>query len=91
MIDSNDRDRLNDAREEMQRLLNEDELSNAALLVLANKQDLPNAMSVQEISERLGLDQFCRSQSKSYIQGTSATTGDGLYEAFDWLSSVVST
>ena len=36
-------------------MLNEDELRDVVLLVLANKQDLPNAMSVQEITEKLGL------------------------------------
>ena len=35
--------------------LEEDELRNAVLLVFANKQDLPNAMSVSDIQERLGL------------------------------------
>ena len=39
--DSNDRDRVVEAREELQRMLNEDELRDALLLVFANKQDLP--------------------------------------------------
>ena len=34
----------------------EDELKDSILLVLTNKQDLPNAMSVQEITEKLGLN-----------------------------------
>ena len=37
-------------------MLNEDELQDAILLVVANKQDLPNAMTVKEITERLGLN-----------------------------------
>ncbi len=35
--------------------LSEDELKDAALLVLANKQDLPNALSVGELTDKLGL------------------------------------
>lgn len=35
--------------------LEEDELRGVAVLVLANKQDLPRAMSVSDISEALGL------------------------------------
>lgn len=35
--------------------LQEDELKDALLLVFANKQDLPNAMSVSEITDKLGL------------------------------------
>jgi ADP-ribosylation factor protein 1 len=41
VVDSNDRDRITEAREELQRMLNEDELRDAILLVFANKQDLP--------------------------------------------------
>lgn len=41
VVDSNDRDRIVEAREELQRMLNEDELRDALLLVFANKQDLP--------------------------------------------------
>lgn len=35
--------------------LEEDALRDAAVLVLANKQDLPNAMPVHEMTERLRL------------------------------------
>ena len=55
VVDSNDRDRVVEAREELQRMLNEDELRDALLLVFANKQDLPNAMNAAEITDKLGL------------------------------------
>ena len=38
MVDSNDRERVTEAREELTRMLNEDELRDAVLLVFANKQ-----------------------------------------------------
>ena len=41
VVDSNDRERVSEAREELHRMLNEDELRDALLLVFANKQDLP--------------------------------------------------
>lgn len=37
-MDSNDRERVNEAREELMRMLAEDELRDAVLLVFANKQ-----------------------------------------------------
>lgn len=55
VVDSNDRERVSEAREELQRMLNEDELRDALLLVFANKQDLPNAMNAAEITDKLGL------------------------------------
>ena len=38
MVDSNDRERVNEAKDELQRMLAEDELRDAVLLVFANKQ-----------------------------------------------------
>ena len=38
VVDSNDRERINEAREELHRMLQEDELRDAVLLVFCNKQ-----------------------------------------------------
>lgn len=56
VVDSNDRDRISEAADELQRFLHEDELQDCILLVLANKQDLPNAMSVEEVTEKMRLN-----------------------------------
>eukprot|EP00043_Microstomoeca_roanoka_P006086 m.60106 g.60106 ORF g.60106 m.60106 type:complete len:182 (-) comp13263_c0_seq1:548-1093(-) len=84
VVDSNDRERINEAREELNKMLSEDELRDAVLLIFANKQDLPNAMSPGEITERLGLADL--RNRKWYIQAACATQGEGLYEGLDWLS-----
>uniref|UniRef100_A0A6A7GAH9 ADP-ribosylation factor n=2 Tax=Hirondellea gigas TaxID=1518452 RepID=A0A6A7GAH9_9CRUS len=95
VVDSNDKERVDEssgteqsAKDELHRMLAEDELREAILLVFANKQDLPHAMSVNEVTERLGLTQIRNRQW--YIQATCATTGDGLYEGLDWLSGTLS-
>ncbi|KAF9208478.1 hypothetical protein BGZ49_008663 [Haplosporangium sp. Z 27] len=85
VVDSNDRDRISEARDELLRMLNEDELREALLLVFANKQDLPNAMNAAEITDKLGLHSL--RQRQWYIQATCATSGDGLYEGLEWLSN----
>merc|ERR1719161_2994884 len=56
VVDSSDRDRVEDAREELTNILSADEMRDAVLLVLANKQDLPRAMPAAEITEKLGLN-----------------------------------
>eukprot|EP00518_Triparma_eleuthera_P006726 CAMPEP_0182487554 /NCGR_PEP_ID=MMETSP1319-20130603/47963_1 /TAXON_ID=172717 /ORGANISM="Bolidomonas pacifica, Strain RCC208" /LENGTH=237 /DNA_ID=CAMNT_0024689679 /DNA_START=465 /DNA_END=1179 /DNA_ORIENTATION=- len=89
VVDSNDRDRVEAARDEMHRMLNEDELRDAILLVFANKQDLPNAMSAAEMTDKLGLHSLRPSYRQWYIQACCATTGDGLYEGLDWLSATL--
>ena len=85
VVDSNDRDRISEARDELHRMLNEDELRDAVLLVFANKQDLPNAMSAAEITDKLGLHSI--RQRHWFIQSTCATSGEGLYEGLDWLAT----
>lgn len=83
VVDSNDRDRIGAARDELMRMLNEDELRDAILLVFANKQDLPNAMSVSEVVDKMALKSM--PNRKWHVQAACATSGDGLYEGFEWL------
>ncbi|KAG0309158.1 hypothetical protein BGZ98_004904 [Dissophora globulifera] len=87
VVDSNDRNRISEAREELSRILNTNELSDSLLLVLANKQDLGEAMSAAEITDQLAL-QSLRGRSW-YIQAACAASGDGLYEGMEWLSNVL--
>ena len=56
VIDSNDRERMKECRDELHTFLKEEELRSSILLVLANKEDLPNAMSVEEVTEELNLN-----------------------------------
>merc|ERR1712187_307843 len=88
VVDSSDRDRIEDAREELTKMLSEDEMRDAALLVLANKQDLPNAMRTSEVVEKLGLNDLRTRQW--FVQSACATSGDGLFEGLDWLSRTLS-
>merc|ERR1711976_934589 len=88
VVDSNDRERIVEAADELQKMLNEDELRDAILLVFANKQDLPNAMSASELTDKLGLQNL--RNRKWYIQATCAPQGQGLYEGLDWLSNELS-
>eukprot|EP00008_Paramoeba_atlantica_P011467 CAMPEP_0201477596 /NCGR_PEP_ID=MMETSP0151_2-20130828/2594_1 /ASSEMBLY_ACC=CAM_ASM_000257 /TAXON_ID=200890 /ORGANISM="Paramoeba atlantica, Strain 621/1 / CCAP 1560/9" /LENGTH=179 /DNA_ID=CAMNT_0047858375 /DNA_START=145 /DNA_END=684 /DNA_ORIENTATION=+ len=88
VVDSNDRERIGESREELFRILGEEGMDKISLLVFANKQDLPNALSVEEIVEKLELNSVPESILWN-IQGTCATSGDGLYEGFDWLHSAM--
>ena len=84
VVDSNDRERIGEARKELTSMLEEDELREAVLLIFANKQDLPNAMNAAEITDKLGL--YSLRNHSWYIQSTCAISGHGLYEGLDWLS-----
>ena len=89
-VDSNDKECLSEATKEIHRLLDEPELQNAVVIVAANKQDLPGALTVDEVNE-LPKKTITHSQIKSqmnlpewvFVQPTCAVTGEGLYEILD--------
>lgn len=94
VVDSTDDKRIDDAsgyqhsaRDELQTLLAEDELKDAAVLVLANKQDTTGALKVKDVAQRLGLAGIKKHQW--HVQGCCAVSGDGLYEGLDWLTDVL--
>lgn len=90
VVDSNDRERISEAKAELDRMLSEEELRDAYLLVFANKQDLPKAVPVAKLADELGLHVLKTTGRVWNIQGCCATTGDGLYEGLDWLSEKIS-
>ncbi|KAL9244938.1 hypothetical protein vseg_018652 [Gypsophila vaccaria] len=85
VVDSSDRSRIVEARNQLHHILAQNELRKAAVLIFANKQDLPNAMCVSEVANKLGLHLL--RQRPWYIQNASAISGRGLYEGLDWLSN----
>ena len=83
VVDSADRRRMQDCKEELAALLLEERLAGATLLVFANKQDLPGALSPQEIREALELDKI--KTHHWMILGCSAVTGQNLLDGIDWV------
>lgn len=57
------------------------------VLLFANKQDLPNAMSIQEVTERMKMRSLPPQPWAAF--GSCATAGDGLYEGLDWMSAQI--
>jgi ADP-ribosylation factor-like protein 1 len=65
----------------------EEDLKDAILLLMANKQDMRGALNAAQLSEAMGLATLRNRQWS--IQETSATQGKGLFEGFDWLVQVI--
>ena len=87
VVDSADQERMGISKQELVTMLEEEELKDAILLVLANKQDQKGALGAKEISEALGLPDVRNRQWS--IQETCATKGKGLSEGFDWLVACI--
>ncbi|CAH0400687.1 unnamed protein product [Chilo suppressalis] len=83
VVDSADARRLADCGRELRTLLREERLAGATLLVLANKADLPGALSLHEIREALDLDSIKTHHWR--IVRCSAVTGENLLEGMDWM------
>ena len=73
-----------ESAESLNYVLSDEAMRGVPLLIYANKMDLPNALTVPQISERLGLVSL--RDRKWQVQASNATRGDGLYEGMDWLA-----
>jgi len=83
VVDSNDRERMEDAADELKKLVDEEELEFCPILVWANKQDLNGSLPPGEIVERLHMGQY---RNRIWlVQAASATTGQGLKEGLNWI------
>lgn len=78
VIDSADRDRIDEARQELHRIISDREMRDSLLLVFANKQDIPGAMTPAEVTDKLQLQKL--KDRLWYVHPSCATTGDGLFE-----------
>lgn len=87
VVDSLDKDRIGKAQSEFKTIIDDPLMRNSVILVMANKQDLPGALTPAEICEALDLHSL--KTRKWHVQGTVATAGEGLYEGLDWLSSTL--
>ncbi|KAK3711400.1 hypothetical protein QZH41_013502 [Actinostola sp. cb2023] len=85
VVDSADRERVDEAKDEFIKIINDREMKDCVILLFANKMDLPDALKPHEIEERFNLSK-CRDR-KWYVQPICATTGDGLYEGLTWLNN----
>ena len=87
VVDSSDRDCIEDAAEELKKNLIDEELKNCPILIMANKQDKKDVLSKDEVAEKLGMGNL---QGKNWaVESTSAITGQGLQEGLDCLLSLL--
>jgi ADP-ribosylation factor protein 1 len=91
VVDSNDWGRMSEACNQLHEMANKDELKNQPILIFANKQDLPNAQSLDELKEGLKLSKLDEMKTKWHLQSTIATKNEGIKEGFAWLANAVQT
>ncbi|XP_007251389.3 ADP-ribosylation factor-like protein 11 [Astyanax mexicanus] len=80
VVDATDRARMDDAGKALKKVLKDPHMTDVPLLVLANKSDRPDAMTVNEVSKELDMESY---KDRIWeIQACSALKGLGVQQAF---------
>ncbi len=87
LIDSGDKERLEECRIAFEKIVTSDQTEGVPIIMLANKQDLPDAMKVHEIKEIFNRIALRLGARDSTVRGVSALTGDGVQESIEWLTT----
>lgn len=84
VIDASDRERIGEAIECLSKELTSPHMYKVPILIFANKQDLPNAISADELTDKLNV--LFRNHEKNFRVFESVATEDvGLIQGIDWL------
>lgn len=95
MVDCTDFERFPEAREELNKLLTTDELSEVPFLILGNKIDAKNAVSESQLKQYLGLESTTGKTQTSLPKGVqplevymcSVVKRAGYADGFRWLAN----
>lgn len=88
VVDAADPERMEEARLELHKMARSQENQGVPILVLANKQDLPGAMSAIQVDKALFLHELSPS-TLHHTQGCSAVDGGGLLLGLEILHHMI--
>ena len=88
LIDSVDVKRFEEARKELENILETPELVNIPIAILGNKIDMAGAVSVEELKEAIHYDELLARETRPMeIFMVSVTKKIGFTQALEWVSS----
>ena len=85
VVDSTDKERMDEARELISTILMNENLKTTPLLVFSNKVDKPNSENTTQVTDMLCLHKY--KDREWFIQETCATAGEGLLDGLEWLAN----
>lgn len=88
VVDSVDVERMEEAKTELHKITRISENQGVPVLIVANKQDLRNSLSLSEIEKLLAMGELS-SSTPWYLQPTCAIIGDGLKEGLEKLHEMI--
>eukprot|EP01118_Nematostelium_gracile_P017179 TRINITY_DN7255_c0_g1_i1.p1 TRINITY_DN7255_c0_g1~~TRINITY_DN7255_c0_g1_i1.p1 ORF type:complete len:184 (+),score=39.28 TRINITY_DN7255_c0_g1_i1:50-601(+) len=89
LVDTADRERITESKQELQALLNDTNLSKSIFLILGNKTDLDDALSYKELIEGLELQSILTERENVKLFQCSLVEGTGYDQGFKWLSDIL--
>lgn len=85
VVDSTDRARMDECRETLTSVVTDDEAEGVPILMLANKQDRPDRMEIEDIKEIFNQIAAHLGARDSRVLPVSSLTGEGVLDAIEWL------
>lgn len=86
VVDSSDKARIDLAKNELHKILIDDELKDATILLLANKIDL-DGLTPEEVANNMDFERVKNPKKK--CMGVVGLTGKNLDKALDWLAASI--
>ena len=90
VVDSTDDDRLMHISRLVEKNSNYPSTKNKPILVLANKQDSADALSAEDVEQKMGLHETLGPNRPWKCMSVSGLRKDGVLEAFTWFSKAIS-
>ena len=88
VVDSNDHQNIDEASTQLHQLTSDDNFREKPLLIFANKRDLPNAMDIDQLRDKLHLDNLSK-KIQWHLQAVCAIQNQGLQQGFQWLMTSI--
>lgn len=89
VIDACDRDRVAECKQALMNVVSDDAVEGAQFLVVANKSDMENAMDLVDVKEIVNPLLEHLNARDSRVLKISASEGDGVSSALEWISNRV--
>lgn len=85
IVDSTDRARIEECKNSLVKIINDDSIESIPILMLANKQDCEDHLEVEDIKEIFNIIAEHLSARDSRVLPISAIKGDGVEQSVEWL------
>jgi len=86
VIDSHDLERIQESNEAFDKMIRNEHLKGVPLLMLANKQDLPDCMDIRDVKPIFNQSAHWIGSRDCMVMPVSALTGEGITEGINWLA-----